>query len=78
MRVHPVTQHRRKIIVTELGFFSATSPILKDVRLAIARPGESVRAIPVKDVIESRPSRIPVDSDHGMLSAGRDCEATVG
>ena len=36
-----------------------SDPNIKDVKLAIARPGESVRIIPVKDVIEPRLSLIP-------------------
>ena len=47
-----------------------SDPNIKDVRLAIARPGESVRIIPVKDVIEPRLSRIPeYPIFPGMLSA---------
>jgi sarcosine reductase len=70
--VHPVTHHWEKITVTDLGFSSATrvdkgelttllrsDPNIKGVTLAIARPGDSVRIIPVKDVIEPRLSRIP-------------------
>ena len=58
------------IDIDELSALLRSDPNVKDVRLAIARPGESVRIIPVKDVIEPRLSRIP---DYpvfpGMLSA---------
>jgi len=43
----------------ELTTLLRSDPNIEDVRLAIARPGESVRIIPVKDVIEPRLSRIP-------------------
>jgi len=43
----------------ELTALLRSDPNIKDVRLAIARPGDSVRIIPVKDVIEPRLSRIP-------------------
>jgi len=43
----------------ELTTLLRSDPNIKDVKLAIARPGESVRIIPVKDVIEPRLSRIP-------------------
>ena len=43
----------------ELTTLLRSDPNIKDVQLAIARPGESVRIIPVKDVIEPRLSRIP-------------------
>ncbi|NIS75380.1 MAG: beta-aspartyl-peptidase, partial [Deltaproteobacteria bacterium] len=36
-----------------------SDPTIKDVKLDIAHPGESVRIIPVKDVIEPRVSLIP-------------------
>ncbi len=43
----------------ELTALLRSDPHIKDVKLAIARPGESVRIIPVKDVIEPRLSGIP-------------------
>ena len=43
----------------ELTTVLRADPHIKDVKLAIARPGESVRIIPVKDVIEPRLSGIP-------------------
>ncbi len=43
----------------ELTALLQSDPNIRDVRLAIARPGESVRIIPVKDVIEPRLSLIP-------------------
>ena len=43
----------------ELTTLLRSDPNIKDVQLAIARPGESVRIIPVKDIIEPRLSRIP-------------------
>ena len=43
----------------ELTALLRSDPNIKDVQLAIARPGDSVRIIPVKDVIEPRLSRIP-------------------
>src|SRR5512146_820170 len=43
----------------ELTALLRSDPRIKDVKLAIARPGESVRIIPVKDVIEPRLSGIP-------------------
>ena len=43
----------------ELTALVRSDPNIKGVTLAIARPGESVRIIPVKDVIEPRLSRIP-------------------
>jgi len=43
----------------ELTALLRSDPNIKDVQLTIARPGDSVRIIPVKDVIEPRLSRIP-------------------
>jgi glycine reductase complex component B subunit alpha and beta len=43
----------------ELTALLRSDPSIKDVQLTIARPGDSVRIIPVKDVIEPRLSRIP-------------------
>ena len=45
--------------IDELTSLLQSDPNIKDVKLAIARPGESVRIIPVKDVIEPRFSLIP-------------------
>jgi glycine reductase len=54
----------------ELATLVRSDPNIKDVQLAIARPGESVRIIPVKDVIEPRLSRIPdYPTFPGVLSA---------
>lgn len=54
----------------ELTALLRSDPNIRDVKLAIARPGESVRIIPVKDVIEPRLSRIPgYPIFPGMLSA---------
>ena len=47
------------IHIDELIGLLQSDPNIRDVRLAIARPGESVRIIPVKDVIEPRLSLIP-------------------
>ncbi len=47
------------IHVDELTSLLQSDPNIKDLKLAIARPGESVRIIPVKDVIEPRLSLIP-------------------
>lgn len=58
------------IDIDELTGLLQSDPNIKDVKLAIARPGESVRIIPVKDVIEPRVSLIPeVPVFPGMLSA---------
>lgn len=43
----------------ELTALLRSDPSIKDVQLTIARPGDPVRIIPVKDVIEPRLSRIP-------------------
>jgi len=43
----------------ELAALLRSDPGIKDVQLTIARPGDPVRIIPVKDVIEPRLSRIP-------------------
>ena len=43
----------------ELTTLLRSDPNIEDVKLEIARPGESVRIIPVKDVIEPRLSGIP-------------------
>ncbi len=43
----------------ELTALLRSDPNIKDVQLTIARPGDPVRIIPVKDVIEPRLSRIP-------------------
>ncbi len=54
----------------ELTTLLRSDPNIKDVELAIARPGEPVRIIPVKDVIEPRLSSIPgYPIFPGMLSA---------
>ena len=45
--------------IDELTSLLQSDPNIIDVQLAIARPGESVRIIPVKDVIEPRFSQIP-------------------
>jgi sarcosine reductase len=45
--------------VDELTRLLRSDPNIQDVRFAIALPGESVRIIPVKDVIEPRLSLIP-------------------
>ncbi len=52
---------RGKLLIDpdELTALLRADPLIKDVKLAIARPGESVRIIPVKDVIEPRLSAIP-------------------
>ncbi|MGZ8430395.1 MAG: glycine/sarcosine/betaine reductase component B subunit [Candidatus Deferrimicrobiaceae bacterium] len=47
------------IHIDELTSLLQSDPNIIDVKLAIARPGESVRIIPVKDVIEPRFSLIP-------------------
>ncbi len=47
------------IHIDELTSLLQSDPNIRDVKLAIARPGESVRIIPVKDVIEPRLSLIP-------------------
>ncbi|TFG61350.1 MAG: hypothetical protein E4H29_00345, partial [Deltaproteobacteria bacterium] len=47
------------IDVDELTRLLRSDPNIQDVRFAIALPGESVRIIPVKDVIEPRLSLIP-------------------
>jgi len=47
------------IHIDELTSLLRSDPNIKDVKLATARPGESVRIIPVKDVIEPRLSLIP-------------------
>jgi glycine reductase len=58
------------IDIDELTGLLRSAPNIRDVKLAIARPGESVRIIPVKDVIEPRASLIPeVPVFPGMLSA---------
>ncbi len=43
----------------ELAALLRSDPNIEDVELAIARPGESVRIIPVKDVVEPRLSTVP-------------------
>src|SRR5512146_1314163 len=52
---------RRRLLIDrdELTALLRSDPHIKDVKLAIARPGDSVRIIPVKDVIEPRLSGIP-------------------
>ncbi len=57
----PTRLEKGKLFVDadELTGLLRSDPNIKEVRLAIARPGESVRIIPVKDVIEPRLSRIP-------------------
>ena len=47
------------INIDELTGLLRSDPNIRDVRMAIARPGESVRIIPVKDIIEPRLSLIP-------------------
>src|SRR3990170_7400693 len=47
------------IHIDELTSLLRSDPNIKNVELAIASPGESVRIIPVKDVIEPRFSLIP-------------------
>src|SRR5512134_167371 len=47
------------IDINELTGLLRSDPNIREVRLAIARPGESVRIIPVKDIIEPRLSLIP-------------------
>jgi glycine reductase len=47
------------IDINEITGLLQADPNIKDVKLAVARPGESVRIIPVKDVIEPRLSLIP-------------------
>jgi sarcosine reductase len=47
------------IHIDELTGLLRSDPNILDVNLAIAHPGESVRIIPVKDVIEPRMSLIP-------------------
>ncbi|HZW35344.1 MAG: glycine/sarcosine/betaine reductase component B subunit [Deltaproteobacteria bacterium] len=47
------------IDIDELTGLLRSDPNVRDVRLDIARPGESVRIIPVKDVIEPRLSLVP-------------------
>jgi len=47
------------INIDELTGLLQSDPNIRDVRMAIARPGESVRIIPVKDIIEPRLSLIP-------------------
>jgi glycine reductase len=47
------------IDIDELTGLLCSDPNVADVKLDIARPGESVRIIPVKDVIEPRFSMIP-------------------
>lgn len=58
------------IDIDELTGLLRSDPNILEVRLAVARPGESVRIIPVKDIIEPRLSLIP---DYpvfpGLLSA---------
>jgi glycine reductase len=58
------------IDVDELTGLLRSDPNIRNVTLDIARPGESVRIIPVKDVIEPRLSLIPeVPVFPGVLSA---------
>ncbi|HEY7586502.1 MAG TPA: glycine/sarcosine/betaine reductase component B subunit [Candidatus Deferrimicrobiaceae bacterium] len=47
------------INIDELTGLLRSDPNIRDVRMAIARPGESVRIIPVKDIIEPRLSLVP-------------------
>jgi glycine reductase len=47
------------INIDELTRLLQADPNIRDVRMAIARPGESVRIIPVKDIVEPRLSLIP-------------------
>jgi len=47
------------IDIDELTGLLQSDPNIRQVRLSIARPGESVRIIPVKDVVEPRMSLIP-------------------
>jgi glycine reductase len=47
------------IHIDELAGLLQSDPNIKDVKFTIALPGESVRIIPVKDVIEPRLSLIP-------------------
>ncbi len=47
------------IDLDELGGLLRSDPNIRDIRMEIARPGEPVRIVPVKDVIEPRLSRIP-------------------
>jgi len=67
------------IDVDELTGLLRSDPNIRDVKLAIARPGESIRIIPVKDVIEPRSSLIPGYPVYpGMLSAWNpDADGTV-
>ena len=58
------------IHIDELAELLQSDPNIGDVRFEIARPGESVRIIPVKDVIEPRLSLIPgYPGFPGVLSA---------
>lgn len=58
------------IDIDELTSLLQSDPNVRDVKLNVARPGESVRIIPVKDVIEPRSSRIPeYPVFPGLLSA---------
>jgi glycine reductase len=65
--------------IDELTGLLRSDPNIRDVRLEIARPGESVRIIPVKDIIEPRLSLIPeVPVFPGVLSAWNpDADAIV-
>ena len=47
------------IDIDELTGLLRSDPNIREVKLAIARPGDSVRIIPVKDIIEPRLSLIP-------------------
>lgn len=47
------------IDIDEITGLLQSDPNIKNVKLAIARPGESVRIIPVKDIVEPRLSLIP-------------------
>jgi glycine reductase len=47
------------IDIDELTGLLQSDPNIRNIRLAVARPGESVRIMPVKDIIEPRLSRIP-------------------
>ncbi len=72
-----------KLLIDQAELISRvkTDPNVQDVKLEIARPGESVRIIPVKDVIEPRLSLIPGyqvfpgvlsewDTDNGSVPSG--------
>jgi glycine reductase len=58
----PPTRLENGILFIDIGELTGllrSDPNIRDVRLAIAHPGESVRIIPVKDIIEPRLSLIP-------------------